>query len=195
MQAENWCKKCMQFSRKLKQKLFVRNLAESTLCNFCKDSVYSCLRDCLGMRGAQLGVPLELHGSMVLRGLRGHSIWIPLCREAWASRTVDANFSSLAAVTPLVLLHFLTGNATPMRRIAVRETGVSRHHGGQLEPPEITRTSQHYCIERFSGDPQLWPTDSQCKFFFSACEAHTLQVAHIGFRYSLTNIGTRRCCV
>ena len=32
--------------------------------------------------------------------------------------------------------------------LAVRETGVSRHHGGPIEgPPETPRTSQHYRIE------------------------------------------------
>ena len=35
-----------------------------------------------------------------------------------------------------------------IRLIAVRETGISRHHGGQIEgPPETPRTSQHYHIE------------------------------------------------
>ena len=37
---------------------------------------------------------------------------------------------------------------TAIRRTAVRETGVSRHHGGPIEgPPETPRTSQHYHIE------------------------------------------------
>ena len=37
-----------------------------------------------------------------------------------------------------------------IRRIAVRETGVSRHHGERMErPPETPRTSQHYPIEGF----------------------------------------------
>ena len=42
------------------------------------------------------------------------------------------------------------------RLIAVRETGVSRHQGGQIEgPPETTRTSQHYRIEGIKGVPDL----------------------------------------
>ena len=37
---------------------------------------------------------------------------------------------------------------TAIRRAAVRETSVSRHHGGPIEgPPETPRTSQHYHIE------------------------------------------------
>ena len=36
--------------------------------------------------------------------------------------------------------------------IAVRETGVSLHHGGLIEgAPETSRTSQHYLIEGFIG--------------------------------------------
>ena len=40
------------------------------------------------------------------------------------------------------------------RLIAVRETGVSWHHGGPIEgPPETPRTSQHYRIEGIKGIP------------------------------------------
>ena len=36
----------------------------------------------------------------------------------------------------------LAGKTTAVRLIAVRETGVSRHHGGPIEgPPETPRTS------------------------------------------------------
>ena len=39
----------------------------------------------------------------------------------------------------------LAGKTTAVRLIAVRETGVSRHHGGPIEgPPETPRTSEHY---------------------------------------------------
>ena len=39
-----------------------------------------------------------------------------------------------------------------IRRTAVPETGVSHHHGDTIEaPPEATRLSQHYRVERFGG--------------------------------------------
>jgi len=51
-----------------------------------------------------------------------------------------------------------TGKTTPIRRTAVRETGVSWHHGGLIEGPhEIPHISQHYRIEGFKGGPQLGP--------------------------------------
>ena len=43
---------------------------------------------------------------------------------------------------------------TAIRRIALRETSVCRHHGGPIEgiPPETSRTTtQHYRIEGFKG--------------------------------------------
>ena len=40
---------------------------------------------------------------------------------------------------------------SPIRLIAVRETGVSRHQGVPIEsPPETPRTSQHYHIEEIN---------------------------------------------
>ena len=43
---------------------------------------------------------------------------------------------------------------SPIRLIAVRETGVSRHHGGPIEgPPETPRTSQDYHIEGINYFP------------------------------------------
>ena len=45
-----------------------------------------------------------------------------------------------------------TGKTSPIRLIAVRETGVSRHQGGPIEgPPETPRTSQHYRTEGGMG--------------------------------------------
>ena len=42
----------------------------------------------------------------------------------------------------------LSVQRAPISRIAVRETGVSRHHRGPIEGlPETPRTSQHYHIE------------------------------------------------
>ena len=39
-------------------------------------------------------------------------------------------------------------NRIELKTIAVRETGVSRHHGYPIEgPPETPRTSQHYHID------------------------------------------------
>ena len=41
---------------------------------------------------------------------------------------------------------------TAIRRIAVRETGVSRPHGGPIEgPPEAPRAPQRYRVEGFKG--------------------------------------------
>ena len=43
-----------------------------------------------------------------------------------------------------------------IRREAVRETSVSRHHGGPIDgPPETPRASQHYRIEGIKGVPDL----------------------------------------
>ena len=45
---------------------------------------------------------------------------------------------------------------TVIRRIAVRETSVSRHHGEKIKgPPETSSESQHYRIEVFKRGPQL----------------------------------------
>ena len=43
---------------------------------------------------------------------------------------------------------------TAIRRIAVRETGASRHDGGPIKAP---RTSQHYRIEEIKGGSQSVP--------------------------------------
>ena len=50
------------------------------------------------------------------------------------------------------------GKTTAIRLIAVRETGVSRHHGGSFEgPPETPRTSEYYRIEGFKWGPLIGP--------------------------------------
>ena len=57
-----------------------------------------------------------------------------------------------------------SGETTPIRRIAVRENGVSRHHGGVFEGSLKTiRTSQHYRIEGFKGGPQLGPNYAETR--------------------------------
>ena len=39
-------------------------------------------------------------------------------------------------------------------RIVIREAGISRYHGGQIDGlSETPRSSQHYGIERFKGEP------------------------------------------
>ena len=44
-----------------------------------------------------------------------------------------------------------TGKPPPTDLLAVRETGVYRHHGGPIEGTPVTpRTSQHYHIEGIS---------------------------------------------
>ena len=44
----------------------------------------------------------------------------------------------------------------PIRRVAVRETGVSRYHGGPIEgPPETPRTPQHYRIKGIKGVEEM----------------------------------------
>ena len=41
---------------------------------------------------------------------------------------------------------------------AVRETRVSRHHGGPIKgPPKASRASGHYNIEEFTEVPKLGP--------------------------------------
>jgi len=41
---------------------------------------------------------------------------------------------------------------TAIRRIAVRETSVSRYHRGPIEgPPKVPHSSHHYRIEGFKG--------------------------------------------
>ena len=49
-----------------------------------------------------------------------------------------------------------TGKTTMIRRITVREDGVSRHHRGVIEgPPETPQTSRHYRIKGCEGAPEL----------------------------------------
>ena len=86
------------------------------------------------------------------------------------------------------------GETSPIRLIAVRETGVSQHQGGIIESP---RTSQHYRIEginyvkgngnflvakmsAFCRSPRLliWPG------FIRACLAPCLFVGWRGGRYA-----------
>ena len=50
---------------------------------------------------------------------------------------------------------YQTRKTTAIRRVAVRETGVSRHHGGPIEgPPETPRKSLYYRIE-FSKELEI----------------------------------------
>ena len=66
-----------------------------------------------------------------------------------------------------------SGKITAIRRIAVRETGISRYHRDPIKgSPETPRTSQHFYIGGFKGalnwDP-IMPrdaslSDSECKF-------------------------------
>ena len=63
----------------------------------------------------------------------------------------------------------MDGKTTPIRRIAVRETGVSRHHEGLIEgPPETPQTSEHYRIEGFKGALNWAPIKyvERCKYEF-----------------------------
>ena len=56
---------------------------------------------------------------------------------------------------------------SPIRLIAVRETGGSRHQGGPIRgPPETPRTSQHYHIEGIKRVPDLG-TKGNGNIFFS----------------------------
>ena len=49
-------------------------------------------------------------------------------------------------------IEFSQCKKTPRQTYAVRETGVSRHHGGTIEGlPEAPCTSQHYHIEGIKG--------------------------------------------
>ena len=51
-----------------------------------------------------------------------------------------------------------TGKATPIRRIAVRETSNSRHHGDKLRATlKPSGPLEHYCIEWFKRGPELGP--------------------------------------
>ena len=55
------------------------------------------------------------------------------------------------------LSHCRSGKTTAIRRIADRQTGVSRHHGGSIEgSPEIPQTSQYYRIEGLKEWPLIW---------------------------------------
>ena len=69
-----------------------------------------------------------------------------LCERKW-------KFSFLSVLPRVGVLP----KTTAIRRAAVRETSVSRHHGGPIEgPPETRRTSLHYRIEWFKGDLWKW---------------------------------------
>ena len=51
-----------------------------------------------------------------------------------------------------------TGKTTNIRRIAVREASVSRHHGGAFKAhPNTHRISEHYRIEGFNGGSLISP--------------------------------------
>ena len=51
-------------------------------------------------------------------------------------------------------MSFRTGKTTAIRRIAVKETSVSRHHGNPIEGlSESRRISQYYRIKVFMGSP------------------------------------------
>ena len=75
-----------------------------------------------------------------LRYLKLHvpsEIAILLC---WLNELISVQHSTLARL----------GKTTTIRRTAVRETGVSRHHDGSIECSSQTpRASQHYSIEEF----------------------------------------------
>ena len=67
---------------------------------------------------------------------------------------------------------------TTIRRIGVRETGVSRLHGCLIKSPiDVPRTSQHYRIEGFKGVINWFPiipkhaslSNSQCEIFHAGC--------------------------
>ena len=64
------------------------------------------------------------------------------------------------SITMVPLLMFMTGKATAIRPIAVRETGISRHHVGRIKGLlKHLGLSQHYHIEGFKGGrsrPPLW---------------------------------------
>ena len=71
----------------------------------------------------------------------------------------------------------LTGNTTAIRRTAVRETGLSRYHGGKIEgPPDVPSASQHSIVLRglrgFCNWVLFMPrgaslSDRKCEFFQS----------------------------
>ena len=51
----------------------------------------------------------------------------------------------------------MTAKITAIRRIVVRETGVSRHHGGPIESlTETSRTSQHSIVLRDFREALNW---------------------------------------
>jgi len=98
---------------------------------------------------------------------------------------------------------------TAIRRIAVRETGVSRHHGGSTKgPPKPIGPSQHYRIEGFKGGPQLVPimprdaflSDNRCYFSQSGncCRIHlhfkTSNIHHfmLNFLFVIRKCSTRK---
>ena len=50
-----------------------------------------------------------------------------------------------------------SGKTSAIKRKAVRETRISRHHGDPIQapPPETNRTSQHYRIVGFKGGSSI----------------------------------------
>ena len=69
----------------------------------------------------------------------------------------------------------MAGKTAAIRRTAVREAGVSRHHGGPIgDTPETTRTSRYYRREGFKEGVLNWApimprgvsaSDSRFEFF------------------------------
>ena len=85
-------------------------------------------------------------------------------------------FPSLNKKFPFGPLESLAGKTATICRTDIRETGVSRYHGGKIkDPPETHRTSWHYCIEGFKGALRWVPnmlkdaslSNSWCIFFCS----------------------------
>ena len=64
-----------------------------------------------------------------------------------------------------------------IRRIAVRETGVSEHHGEKIEAPlEIPRVSQQHCTEVFKGQLKgLSRTTTSDRCYLSSLETYDLE--------------------
>ena len=85
----------------------------------------------LGIMGPNWGAPLHTPGTNCLqwcaRGFEGLFPGTPWCREAQPPNCCRPHRCTTSSNQ--------AGKATAIRRIAVRETSVSRHHGGSIEGP------------------------------------------------------------
>jgi len=90
---------------------------------------------------------------------RGYQCTTRTCRRPSNNFYTKSTINFKAGMsTGIYYLNIQAGKTAAIRRTAVREAGVSRHHRATIEcPPETPPTSEHYRIEGFKGGPLIGP--------------------------------------